>query len=145
MRYMLTDEMWSVMESSVERTRGRRSGQRPQTSDRLFLEALLYVARTSIPWRDLPKEFGAWDAVYNRFSRWVHSGRLLRLFEFLTSDPQFAEVRRVFLDSSIIRAHQHAAGARRKKTAGGGGWGRSDRPKSKLWAAHAAVLAAKSS
>ena len=83
-----------------------------------FFEALLYLARTGIPWRDLPAEFGRWDAVYNRFRRWVPSGGLRRLFEALTADPAFGEVRRVLIDSTIVRAHQHAAGARRKKKLG---------------------------
>jgi putative transposase len=95
----------------------------------MFFEALLYLARTGIPWRDLPAEFGRWDAVYNRFRRWVHSGALRRLFEALTADPAFDDIRRVFIDSTIIRAHQHAAGARRKKKRSG----RSGRPRRKRW------------
>jgi putative transposase len=75
--------------------------------DRAFFEALLYVARTGIPWRDLPAEFGSWDAVYNRFRRWVGSGSLHALFELLTADPTFGEVRRVLIDSTIVRAHRH--------------------------------------
>ena len=85
----------------------------------MFLEALLYWARTGVPWRDLPAEFGSWDAVYNRFRRWVSSGRLRRVFEALTADPAFGEVRRVLLDSSVVRAHLHAAGARRGKKRSG--------------------------
>jgi transposase len=99
----------------------------------MFFEALLYVARTGVPWRDLPAEFGRWDAVYNRFRRWAHSGGLRRLFEALTADPVFGEVRRVLLDATIVRAHQHAAGARRKKKRSGPG----GRPARKRWAAAA--------
>ena len=51
--------------------------------------------------------------MYNRFRRWVASGALRRLFEALTDNPAFGEVRRVLIDSTIVRAHQHAAGARR--------------------------------
>jgi transposase len=57
--------------------------------------------------------------VYNRFRRWVASGALRRLFEALTADPAFGEVRRVLIDSAIARAHQHAAGARRKNKRSG--------------------------
>jgi transposase len=60
-------------------------------------------------------EFGAWDAVYNRLGRWVRSGSLKALFELLTASPELGEVRRVLIDSTIVRAHPHAAGARRKK------------------------------
>ena len=66
----------------------------------MFFEAPLYVARTGVPWRDLPGDFGAWDAVYNRFRRWVASGGLSRLFALLTADPALGEVRRVFIDST---------------------------------------------
>jgi transposase len=115
MRYMLTDDLWAAMEPLVGRAKSHRGGQQPVLPDRQFFEALLYLARTGVAWRDLPAEFGRWDAVYNRFRRWVASGGLRRLFEALTADPQFGDVRRVLVDSTIVRAHQHAAGARRKK------------------------------
>ena len=115
MRYMLTDDLWAAMEPLVGRAKWYRGGQSPAVPDRHFFEALLYLARTGIPWRDLPAEFGSWDAVYNRFRRWVHSGGLKALFELMTADPDLGEYRRVLIDSTIVRAHQHAAGARRKK------------------------------
>jgi len=119
MRYMLTDDLWTAMEPLVERAKRHRGGQPPVLPDRDFFEALLYLARTGVPWRDLPAEFGNWDAVYARFRRWVGSGALRRLFELLTADPAFGDVRRVLIDSTIVRAHQHAAGARRKKKRSG--------------------------
>src|SRR5581483_2965797 len=128
MRYMLTDEGWAALGPLVAASNRHAGGQPPQLPDRLFLEALLYGARTGVPWRDLPAEFGAWDAVYNRFRRWVASGRLRRLFEALTADPAFGEVRRVLIDSTIVRAHHHAAGARRKKKRSGPGGRRRPRP-----------------
>jgi putative transposase len=115
MRYLFTDELWSAFEPAVRQAKRHRSGQKPVVPDRLFFEALLYIARTSIPWRDLPGDFGPWDAIYNRFRRWVASGSMARLFELLTADPQLGEVRRILIDSTIVRAHVHAAGARRKK------------------------------
>src|SRR5690242_15298980 len=114
MRLLITDELWAELGPLVERAKRHRGGQKPQLPDRLFFEALLYLARTSVPWRDLPGDFGAWDAVYNRFRRWVASGSLARLFESLTADPQLGEVRRILIDSTIVRAHAHAAGARKK-------------------------------
>lgn len=121
MRYMLTDDLWAAMEPLARAAKQHTGGQPPALPERDFFEALLYLARTGIPWRDLPSEFGRWDAVYNRFRRWIHSGALQRLFEALTADPQFGDVRRVFIDSTIVRAHQHAAGARRKKKRSGPG------------------------
>src|SRR5262245_2948206 len=117
MRYMITDELWALLGPAAAAAKKNRCGQKPQFSERRFFEALLYLARTGVPWRDLPGDFGAWDAVYNRFRRWVSSGSLGRLFELLTADPQLGEVRRVLIDSTIVRAHQHAGGARRKRGA----------------------------
>ena len=134
MRYMLTDELWAAMEPLAQKAKRHKGGQRPALAERDFFEALLYLARTGIPWRDLPSEFGRWDAVYNRFRRWVASGALERLFEAMTAEPAFGEVRRVLIDATIIRAHQHAAGARRKKKRSG----RSGRPRSRPSAAAAA-------
>jgi putative transposase len=121
MRYAITDDLWAALGPLVDRAKRNRQGQKPDLPDRLFFEALLYLARTGVPWRDLPGDFGAWDAVYNRFRRWVASGSLAALFESLTADPRFGEVRRVLIDSTIVRAHQHAAGARRKKSGSGRG------------------------
>jgi transposase len=141
MRYLISDGLWDALGPAVGRAKRHRSGRKPGLPDRLFFEALLYLARTGIPWRDLPGEFGAWDAVYNRFRRWVASGSLARLFELLTADPTFGEVRRVLLDSAIVRAHLHAAGARRKKS----GSGRRGRRRGRAWAAAGAGSAARSS
>lgn len=128
MRYMLTDDLWDALRPVVRQAKRNRQGPAPKLPDRDFFEALLYLARTGVPWRDLPAEFGNWDAVYARFRRWVASGALRRLFELLTADPTFGEVRRVLIDSTIVRAHQHAAGARRKKKSSGPGGRRGTRP-----------------
>jgi putative transposase len=131
MRYMLTEDLWAALEPMVRQAKWYKGGQKPALSDRDFFEALLYLARTGVPWRDLPAEFGRWDAVYNRFRRWVRSGGLEALFEAMTADPRFGDMRRVFIDSTIIRAHQHAAGARRKHKRSGP----SGRRRPRRWAA----------
>jgi putative transposase len=141
MRYMITDELWAALGPAVERAKRYRCGQPPELPDRQFFEALLYWGRTGVPWRDLPGEFGRWDAVYNRFRRWVASGSLRALFELLTADPAFGEVRRVLIDSTVVRAHAHAAGARRKKS----GSGRPGRRRARGWAAAGAGSPARSS
>ena len=135
MRYALTDERWAAMEPLVRQAKTHRGGQPPKLSDRLFFEALLYLGRTGIPLRDLPSEFGAWDAVYNRLRRWVRSGAMRRLFEALTADPAFGDVRRVLVDATTARAHRHAAGARRKEKRSGPGGA----PPSRRWAAAGAA------
>jgi transposase len=116
MRYLITHEIWDVFGPMVEAC-GSPLGPDPELPDRMFFEAVLYRARTGCSWRDLPGEFGAWDAVYNRLRRWIHSGRLKRLFELMAGRPECQGPRRLMIDSTIVRAHQHAAGARRKKGA----------------------------
>ena len=70
------------------------------------------MARTGVPWRDLPPEFGPWNSVFRRFSRWADKGVWQKIFATLSEDADFEEV---FLDSTIVRAHQHAAGALKKR------------------------------
>jgi transposase len=86
----------------------------------LFVDAVLRMARSGAPWRDLPEEFGRWNSAYKRFARWEKRGVWHRIFAQLAGDSDFEEV---FIDSTVIRAHQHAAGAR--KVAGAQAIGRS--------------------
>jgi transposase len=111
-RLLLTDEAW-VEIVPILATLKSRAGRPPALSDRMFIEAVLYLARTGTPWRDLPDDFGRWDAVYNRFRRWEARGIWRRLWERL----QAADCRvalHLFIDATIVRAHQHAAGALKK-------------------------------
>jgi transposase len=85
-----------------------------------FLEAVLWIARTGSPWRDLPEWFGRWNSVYQRFARWYKKGVWQQIFEILAQDADFEEV---FIDSTVMRVHQHAADAPREK--GGQALGRS--------------------
>ena len=114
-RLLLTDEAWAEI-APILATLQSRAGSPPALSDRLFIEAVLYLARTGTPWRDLPAEFGHWDAVYNRFRRWERRGIWRRLWEVLPVED-CPLTRPLFIDATIVRAHQHAAGAL-KKTAG---------------------------
>ena len=85
---------------------------RTAADNRLFVEAVLWIARTGSPWRDLPQQFGPWNSVYQRFARWSRRGIWHRIFADLAQDADFEEV---FIDSTIVRAHQHAAGAPKKR------------------------------
>jgi len=114
-RLLLTDEAWAEIAPPLA-TLKSRAGSPPALSDRLFIEAVLYLARTGIPWRDLPAEFGHWDAVYNRFRRWERRGIWRRLWERLQGED-CPLTRHIFIDATIVRAHQHAAGALKKTAA----------------------------
>ncbi len=74
--------------------------------NRLFVNAVLWIAKTGAPWRDLPERFGPWGSVWKRFDRWGAKGVWKRVFEAL-QDP---DLEWVIIDSTVIRAHQHAAG-----------------------------------
>jgi putative transposase len=112
-RLLLTDEIWLEFEAIIEAVKSA-AGSPPELSDRDFTEAILYRARTGIPWRDLPACFGAWNAVYQRFRRWEEIGVWKALFEELPEEALEA-VKVLFVDSTIVRARQHAAGASAKK------------------------------
>jgi transposase len=109
-RLLLTDATWGRMAAVITDVKSR-AGAPPEIADRDFVEGILYLARTGCPWRDLPGRFGDWNAAYKRFRRWLTIGVWQALFERLPAD--LAAVRTVFFDSTVIRAHQHAAGARR--------------------------------
>jgi transposase len=104
-RFELTDEQWEKIKDMLP---GREEDVGVTAKDnRLFLDAILYVARTGIPWRDLPEHFGKWNSVFQRFRRWAKKGVWARIMEQL-QDP---DLELLLVDSTTIRAHQHAAGA----------------------------------
>ena len=75
-------------------------------NNRLFLEAVLWIARTGSPWRDLPGEFGHWHRVYVRYNRWSHKGVWQRVFKSIAKEP---DLEYLMVDGSIVRVHQHGA------------------------------------
>ena len=79
--------------------------------NRLFVDAVLWIAKTGAPWRDLPERFGKWNSVWRRFDRWARKGVWRKVFEAL-QDP---DLEWMILDSTVVRAHQHAAGAGKKR------------------------------
>jgi putative transposase len=110
LRMMLRDDQWARIEPLLQGKPGDRG--RSGANNRLFVEAVLWMARTGSPWRDLPAAFGAWNSVYVRFARWSDKQVWKNVFAVLREDADFEEV---FLDSTVVRAHQHAAGAAKKK------------------------------
>lgn len=112
-RLVLTDKAWKQIAEVLVKIK-RKDGSPPKIENRLFIEAVLYVARTGIPWRDLPKCFGRWEAIYNRLRRWEEKGLWRKLWEQL-QQKKYKTAKIIFIDSTIVRAHQHAAGAPNKR------------------------------
>jgi putative transposase len=106
-RTCLTDAHWERMAPLAPGKPGDpgASGK----DDRRFVEAVLWIARTGAPWRDLPSELGSWNSAWRRFDRWSARGVWERLFAAVADDP---DLEYVVLDATIVRAHQHAAGAK---------------------------------
>jgi transposase len=75
--------------------------------NRLFINAVYWIAKTGAPWRDLPARFGRWNSVFQRFNRWSKKGVWQRVAEALSDD---ADLEWLLIDSTVVRAHQHAAG-----------------------------------
>jgi len=108
-RFDLTDAEWTIIAPLLPGAEGRKNG-RPRPDDRKVINGIFFVLRTGTPWRDLPERYGPYTTVYNRFNRWAKAGIWLRIFEALAvRSPQSLQL----IDSSIIRAHQHAAGGKK--------------------------------
>jgi transposase len=108
-RFSLSDDQWNRIKDLLP---GRPGAVGVTAEDnRLFVEAVLYRYRTGCPWRDLPPRLGDWKNVHQRFSRWAKSGVWLRVFQHLAAD---ADNEYAMIDSTIVRAHQHSAGAKKK-------------------------------
>jgi len=108
-RLNLRDDQWERIAHLLPGKPGDRG--RTAANNRLFVEAVLWLGRSGAPWRDLPETFGPWNSVYKRFARWEKRGVWERVFCVLAEDADFEEV---FIDSTVIRVHQHAAGAPKK-------------------------------
>jgi transposase len=108
-RFGLRDDQWDRIKDILPGRAGYVGGT--AADNRLFVEAILYRFRTGIPWRDLPERFGHWKSTHQRFSRWAKSGIFERIFQMLASD---ADNEYMMIDATIVRAHQHSAGAQKK-------------------------------
>src|SRR5215470_6995642 len=110
MRYqLLRDDQWDRIKDFLPGREGHVGGTAPD--NRLFVDAILYRFRIGCPWRDLPEYFGRWKSVHQRFSRWAKSGVFERIFKLLASD---SDNEYMMIDATILRAHQHSAGALKK-------------------------------
>jgi putative transposase len=106
-RRELKDAQWARIERLVPGKEGDKG--RHGADNRLFVDAVLWIARTGSPWRDLPTEFGNWNSQFQRFRRWAKNGVWESLFKALAEDP---DLEYLLIDATVVRAHQHAAGAK---------------------------------
>jgi putative transposase len=111
-RYEVSDADWVRIEPLLKGKAGDvgRSGE----DNRLFINAVVWIARSGAAWRDLPQRYGNWNSVYQRFRRWAKSGHWQKIFEAL-QDP---DLDWAMLDSTVVRAHQQAAGQKKARHRG---------------------------
>jgi transposase len=108
-RYALRDDQWERIKDLLP---GRPGCVGVTAKDnRLFVEAVLYRYRAGIPWRDMPERFGDFRVIHVRHTRWSKMGVWKKIFESLAMD---ADNEYAMIDSTIVRAHQHSAGAQKK-------------------------------
>jgi transposase len=112
-RHELTDAQWTRLAPLLPPERPHRG--RPNHNHRRVVNGMLWRLATGAPWRDLPPQYGSWQAVYSRFRRWQAAG----IFDRILADLQRAgdaagdlDWSLHFVDGSVVRAHQHAAGAK---------------------------------
>ena len=106
-RLCLTDAQWAKMQPHClgkPGDPGRTGGD-----NRLFLEAVLWIARTGSPWRDLPPMFGKWNTVFRRFRDWVKADVFQRIFDAASDAP---DMEYAMVDGTIVKVHRHGQGAK---------------------------------
>jgi transposase len=110
-RHAISDADWDRIKDLLPGRPGQHGGV--AKDNRLFIDAVLYVGRTGIPWADLPERFGNWNSAWRRFDRWAKAGRWDPILAALR-DP---DLDLLILDSTAVRAHPCAAGAKKSGTA----------------------------
>ena len=138
-RHAISDADWDRIKDFLPGRPGQTGWL--AADNRRFIDAVLWIAKTGAPWRDLPERFGNWNSVWRRFDRWARKGTWAQVFEAL-QDP---DLEWLILDSTVVRAHPCAAGAEKKWTgpearprrrwaAAGAGSGPRCMPRSTAWA-----------
>ena len=106
-RTVLTNAQWRKMEPHCL---GKASDHgRTGSDNRMFIEAVLWIARTGSPWRDLPDEFGNWNTVFQRFRYWVERDVFKRIFDAVSDDT---DMEYAMIDATIVKVHRHGQGAK---------------------------------
>jgi len=112
-RFELTDEQWERLKPLLPPQKPRTG--RPARDHRQIVNAILWIIRSGAPWRDLPERYGPWQTVASRFYRWRKAGTWERLFAAVQQQADAAgqlDWQVHYVDGTIVRAHQHAAGAK---------------------------------
>ena len=104
MRFDLTDEEWALLEPLMPKSR-----KSERVDDRKIMNAIFYVLRTGMPWRDLPERYGPYTTAYNRFNRWSRRGIWKQIFDQVAARSR---VGLYFIDSTIVKAHRCASGGK---------------------------------
>ena len=113
-RHELTDAQWGRLEPLLPPQRPRTG--RPAKDHRTVLNGILWILRTGAPWRDVPERYGSWNTVWSRFRRWRESGvwdHVLRTLQEEAAHDDTLDGSLTMIDGSNVRAHQHAAGAKK--------------------------------
>lgn len=105
-RHALTDEQWERLQKVLPE---QKRGPAATRGDRVFIDAVLFRAKTGLPWRDLPERFGPWKSVYNRFNNWSKRGHWALIFKALQLE---VDETGSIVDGSVVRAHQDASGGK---------------------------------
>ena len=105
----MADAEWAFFEPFLMAVRGQ--GGRPASNHRLVLDGIFWIARTGAAWRDLPEEFGKWSSVYRQFRRWTLTGLWELVLDALNDSGAVPDTVQM-IDSTVIRAHHLAAGAK---------------------------------
>src|SRR6202049_567065 len=104
MRFDLSDDEWALLEPLMPKSR-----MSARVDDRQVMNAIFYVLRTGMPWRDLPERYGPYTTAYNRFNRWSRRGIWKQIFDRLASKSRDSLY---LIDSTIVKAHRAASGAK---------------------------------
>jgi len=113
-RHELTDEQWARLQPLLPPQRPKTG--RPAENHRTIINGMLWVVRTGAPWRDLPECYGPWSTVASRFYRWTRAGlwdRILAALQQKADQVGQIDWEVHFVDGTVVRAHQHAAGAKK--------------------------------
>ena len=109
-RHTLTLEQYKMIASLLP---GRKGTVGPNADNHKFLNAVFWILKTGVPWRDLPLFLGYWNTVHKRFSRWCKAGIFQKIFKVLVNvyGDDFGSIQ---LDSCVVKTHQHASGSKKK-------------------------------